>query len=89
MSGSSRVGRATVDAARDGGGALVGLPWSIVESNDFNLDGATDILWHNSLNGESQICFMSGSSRVARATVDAVLEGGGSLVGLPWSIMNH
>jgi hypothetical protein len=89
MSGSSRIGRATVDAVRDGGGDRVGLPWSIVGTNDFNQDRATDILWHNASTGETQIWFMSGSSRIGRATVDAVRDGGGDRVGLPWSIMNH
>ena len=56
-------------------------------SNDFNNDGRGDILWHNASTGESQIWFMSGSSRIGRATVDADRDGGGALVGLPWSIV--
>jgi hypothetical protein len=68
---------------------LVGVPWSVVGTNDFNQDGAADILWHNESTGEIQMWLMNGGSIARRVTVDAVLEGGGALVGLPWSIVNH
>jgi hypothetical protein len=89
MNRSSRIGRATVEASRDGGGALVSTPWSIVGSNDFNRDGSTDILWHNASSGETQIWYMSGASRIGRRTVDAYSDGGGiPLIGAPWSIVS-
>ena len=53
--------------------------------NDFNDDAHGDILWHNASTGESQIWFMSGSSRIRRATI---VEGGRpALVGPPCSIV--
>ena len=88
MNGYRVSGRATV-LGENGRAAFVGLPWSIVGTNDFNQDGKADILWHNSSTGETQIWFMNGRSIVRRATVDAVRDGGGAMVGPPWSIMNH
>jgi hypothetical protein len=88
MDGSRVVGRATV-VGENGRAAFVGLPWSIAGSNDFDQDGAADILWHNRSTGETQIWFMKGISVVRRATVDATHDGGGARVGPPWSIMNH
>ena len=75
----------------DGKPTFVGLPWSIVGSNDFNSDGKTDVLWHNAATGETQIWYMSANWRAVlrRATVDAARDGGGAMVGAPWSIMNH
>jgi hypothetical protein len=87
MSGASRTARATVEASRDGGGALVSVPWSIVGTNDFNRDGNTDILWHNASSGATQIWYMNGASRIGRANVEASVDGGGALVGLPWKIV--
>jgi hypothetical protein len=86
MSGSSRIARATVDADRDGGGAIVGPPWKAVGANDFNHDRATDLVWHNDATGETQVWFMSGSSRIGRATV-VDTNGVAMLVGSPWSIV--
>jgi hypothetical protein len=88
MDGRKLASRATV-LAENGSPIFVGPPWSVVGTNDFNQDGAADILWHNGSTSETQIWFMTGRSIVRRATVEAVLEGGGSLVGPPWSIMNH
>ena len=87
LDGASRVSRATVDAARDGGGHLIQLPWSIVGSGDFNRDGMADLVWHNQSTGETQVWFMDRASRIGRATVDANRDGGGHLVGLPWRIV--
>lgn len=81
-------GRATV-VAEDNKAIFVGLPWSIVGTNDFDRDKAADILWHNKDSGETQIWLMNGHSIARRATVDADRDGGGALVGPPWSIMNH
>ena len=84
MSGFSRIGRATVsDGARP---ALVGPPWGLVGSRDFNADGKTDLLWHNSSTGETQIWYMNGSRLAGRATVLGE-DGKPALVGLPWSIV--
>ena len=38
-------------------------------SNDFNDDNLPDIVWHNQTTGETQMWFMSVSSRIGRATV--------------------
>ena len=82
------IGRRTV-LGENGKIIFVGLPWTIVGSNDFNQDGAADILWHNKDSGETQVWFMKDHALVGRATVDADRDGGGAMVGLPWSIMKH
>jgi hypothetical protein len=60
-------------------------------SNDFNNNGLGDVLWHNASTGETQIWFMGANWRTVlrRATVDATRDGGGAMVGAPWSMMNH
>ena len=88
MSDYTVIGTAAV-VGENGGIAFVGPPWRITGTNDFNRDGSADILWHNSSTGESQIWFMDGLSVIRRATVDAPRDGGGALVGLPWSITQH
>lgn len=88
MNGHRLAGRATV-IAENGGAMAVGLPWSIVGTNDFNQDGKADILWHNGQTGETQMWFMNGRSIARRVTVNAASDGGGAAVGLPWSIMNQ
>jgi hypothetical protein len=88
MNGFKFVDRATV-VGENGRAALVGLPWRIAGTNDFNQDGSADILWHNGTTGETQMWLMNGVSVVRRATVGAPADGGGAMVGLPWSIMNH
>lgn len=79
------IGRRTV-LAEDGKPMFVGLPWRIVGADDFNRDGASDILWHNQDSGEIQIWFMRDHSIARRATVD-VRDGGGNMIGLPWRIV--
>jgi hypothetical protein len=88
MDGASRVGRATV-RAENGGSIAVGTPWAIVGANDFDGDGKSDILWHNAVTGETQIWLMNGFTIASRVSVDAARDGGGALVGAPWSIVNH
>ena len=84
MSGASRVGRATIaDAGRP---ALIGLPWRIVGSRDFNGDGKTDLLWHNGSTGETQIWHLNGHALASRATVLGE-NGTALLVGAPWNIV--
>ena len=74
---------------KDGGSITVSLPWRIAGTNDFDRDGNADILWHNGSTGETQIWFMEGKNIRDRAPVDAARDGGGALVGLPWSIVNQ
>jgi hypothetical protein len=85
MSGSSRIGRATV-LGENGSPISVGLPWSIVGTNDMNGDKKTDIVWHNSSTGETQIWFMDWRKLASRATVLAE-NGSPIFVGPPWSIV--
>ena len=85
LNGNALSGRATV-IGEQGTPAFVGLPWSIVGSNDFNQDGRTDILWHNASTGETQIWFMNGYKVSGRATVLGE-QGTPAFVGLPWSIV--
>ena len=68
MNGSSVVGRA--DVVDDSGQTiLIGAPWRIVASRDFNRDDQTDLLWYNSNTGELQVWFMNGTRRKDRATI--------------------
>ncbi len=72
--------------ARDGGAAIVGLPWSIVGVADFDGDGGADILWHNSSTKETKIWFMDGV--VINNAADVVAgDGKANLVDQPWSIV--
>nr|OLE28518.1 MAG: hypothetical protein AUI36_31065 [Cyanobacteria bacterium 13_1_40CM_2_61_4] len=85
MNGSSRVGRATV-LDESGNAILIGDPWHIVASRDFNRDDQTDILWYNSNTGELQVWFMAGYRIVGRSTV--VNEYGSPIfIGPPWSVV--
>ena len=85
----TRVARRATVRGENGAPAFVGLPWRVAGSNDFDRNGDADLLWHNGSTGESQIWLMNGTAVVRRATVDASLDGGGALVGLPWRITNH
>jgi hypothetical protein len=82
---ASRIGRATVDANRDGGGALVGKPWQIVPrfsrlvASDFDQDGSSDVLWRDT-QGQTAIWFMSGGTLAGQAYP------GGVDPGLTWKI---
>jgi hypothetical protein len=72
------------------GAALVGWPWRITSTNDFDGDRIGDIVWHNAWSGETQIWFMNIGSIRSRATVDAWRDGGDAqFVGEPWRIMPH
>lgn len=88
LNGTRVISRATV-IAPDGRPVLIGPPFSIVASDDFDLNGNTDILWHNSSTGEAQIWFMNGAVIARRATVGADYDSGGAMVGAPWRIVNH
>ena len=68
MNGRQVRQRATV-LGEDGKAALVGLPYSIVGTADFDGNGQCDILWHHATTGETQIWFMAGQRVAGRATV--------------------
>ena len=65
--------------------ALVGLPWRIVSSGDFNRDGRQDLLWHNEQSGETQIWHMNGHRLTGRGTVLGE-NGAPVFIGPPFSI---
>jgi hypothetical protein len=88
MNDRNVTGRRTV-LGEDGRATFIRSPWGIVGANDFNRDGAADLLWYNEKTSETQIWYMNGHSLLRRATVDADSDGGGALVGPPWSIMKH
>jgi hypothetical protein len=88
MDFSSRIARATV-VDEGGHPILVGWPWRIVASRDFNRDNRTDIVWHNESTGETQIWFMNVGAIRRRATVDAWNDGGDAFVLEPWRIVRH
>ena len=69
-----------------GNAALIGPPWSIVGTCDFNLNGTADILWHNSSTGETQIWFMDVYKVASRATVLGE-TGNATLIGPRWIIV--
>jgi hypothetical protein len=72
--------------AENGTPALVGPPWSIVGTNDFDQNRTSDILWHNGASGETQIWRMNGHRITHRVTV-VDEDGRPILVGQPWSIV--
>jgi hypothetical protein len=71
------------------GPALVGWPWRITSTNDFDNDRIGDIVWHNESTGETQIWFMNVGAIRRRATVDAWNDGGDAFVLEPWRIVRH
>ena len=85
MEGHKVAGRATV-LGENGSATFIGLPWSIVGTNDFNQDGKADILWHNAAAGQTQIWYMEGHKVAGRATVLGE-NGSATFIGLPWSIV--
>ncbi len=74
------------DAVADGGDALAPAPWAPVGANDFNRDGELDVLFRNATTGELSIWYMVGASRIARATIDADLDGGDARALAPWRV---
>ncbi len=83
---SAIVAQRTVDATFDQNSANVSTPWVPVGSNDFNFDGMTDVLWHNTDTGEVQVWYMSGTSRVQRETIHTS-TGAVPRVSTPWTIV--
>jgi hypothetical protein len=85
IDGSTVVSKIPI-TAQDGGDALAADPWSVVGTNDFNADGRTDILVHDTSTGTSQVWFMNGASITSRGTVQ-VEDGGEAFVGDPWHVV--
>jgi hypothetical protein len=61
-------------------GANIGAGWNIAGTGDFNGDNKSDILWRNSISGDTYIYQMSGSTvasegLVRNVTTDWVIEG--------------
>ena len=79
------IGRPEVDDER-GQRAIVGLPWTIVGTGDFNGDGKVDILWHNGDTSHIQAWFLDGVKIIGRQEVDDE-RGQRAVVGLPWRIV--
>ncbi len=88
LAGTQIAGRITV-VDETGKPIFIGPPWRIASASDFNLDGRGDVLWYNAQTGESQMWMTDGRAIRRRVTVDASLDGGGHLIGPPWSIMRH
>ena len=85
MDGEKIRRRATV-LDENGNPSFVGLPFSIVGVGGPNGDGNSEIVWHNSDTGETQIWFMNGERLSSRATV-LDENGNPSFIGLPYSIV--
>ncbi len=75
------------DAVADGGDATAPAPWEPVATNDFNRDGERDVLFRNASTGELSIWYMVGASRIARATIEASMDGGDALAVAPWRVV--
>ncbi len=86
MNGTRVSWRATVLWENGAAAALVGLPWSIVGTDDFNTDGKPDILWHNASTGATQIWYMDSHRLTGRANVLSEGNGPPVWVGWPWRI---
>jgi len=85
MAGNMRIGRSPV-LDQNGNPFLALPPWRIVGSADFDLNGWTDILWHNDTSNETKIWFMNMNRQSTAKTV--VAENGKSIfVGAPWQIV--
>jgi VCBS repeat protein len=87
MSGTQIAARATVRWDNTGTPALVGWPFSIVATDDFNWDGYPDILWHNDLTGETQIWYMAGDRLIGRRTVTYQDGWSPAYIGWPFRIV--
>ena len=58
------------------GTGLNTYPWDVVAVDDLNGDGKSDILWHNSVTGETAAWLMDGTTLIA----------GGALLPAHWQI---
>jgi len=50
------------------------LNWSVAGTGDFDGDGKSDILWHNSATGENLLWFMNGAAIVSAVSVSAMTD---------------
>jgi hypothetical protein len=48
--------------------------WILAATNDFNLDGKVDLLWHNGSTGASQLWYMDGLSRTSYSDFSSSLD---------------
>jgi hypothetical protein len=85
MDGHRLVDRGTV-LGLDGNPAFIGPPFSIVGIGDMNGNGKADIVWYNSVTGETQVWYMDGHQLVDRGTVLG-LDGNPAFIGPPFSIV--
>lgn len=67
---------------------LVGAPWHVVGTNDFNHDGKPDILWRDETHGLTHVWTMNGTTRLGGANV-TFPDGTNTVVGAPWTVVNH
>jgi hypothetical protein len=71
MNGVTRITWADLDPSLNVGD---GSGWRPAGTGDFDQDGNTDLLWHNGVNGETQVWYMNGTTRVAFANLDPFLN---------------
>jgi uncharacterized delta-60 repeat protein len=63
---------------------VVGGDWDIRAANDFNLDGYTDIVWRNTVNGSNSIWYLGGTSGIEKQSdqfIDSVGDQSWNIVG--------
>ncbi|MFF8264985.1 hypothetical protein [Streptomyces virginiae] len=85
MNKERRDGRETV-VDENNKAALIGPPWRIVGVGSLDGTGTADILWYDSMTGETQMWFMNKQHRVDRETVvDENRQP--ALIGPPWHIV--
>ena len=60
MSGTTIIG---------GGRLLLDPAWSVVQVGDYNGDGKSDLLWHNSVTGQYVIWMMNGLQIVGSSSL--------------------
>jgi hypothetical protein len=85
MDGARITGRSNV-VDENGDPIFIGPPWQIVGSGDMDGNGNSDIVWHNSSDGATQIWFMNSERISSRA--NALDENGDPIfIGPPWQIV--
>ncbi len=87
LSNAARYTRLNVNAT-DGGGVLIDATWQVVGSGDFDLNGHTDIVWHNTSTHVTRIWYMTNNTRFGTADLSAT-DPGGVVIGAPNSIVHH